>query len=107
MTAADTAANDEHGVAMTVIRAAVAVFVHGAPELRHRQYHDVRHAIAEIADERRNAARQIVEPTGKLTLDRSLVDMSVPSAEIRECHLEADARFGQLRNLLQRLPERA
>ena len=44
---------------------------------------------------------------GELTLRAALVDVGVPSAQVRECHLEADAGFRELRDLFQRLAERA
>src|SRR5437773_11401837 len=39
--------DDHHRVPMAVIGAAVAVFVHGAPELRHRENDRVFHPVAE------------------------------------------------------------
>ena len=65
LAAADAAADDHHRVAVTVIGAAGAVLRHRPPELRHRHHDDVLHAVAEIADERRDAAREIVEPVGE------------------------------------------
>ena len=51
--------------------------------------------------------REVVEPRRELTLRRSLVDVRVPAADVGERHLEADVRLRQLRDLLQRLAERA
>src|SRR5262249_48318018 len=68
VTTTQAAANHEHRIAMTVIRAAVAVLIHRPSKLRHRQNDDVRHAIAEIGDERRDASREVVEPLRELAL---------------------------------------
>ena len=106
LAAAHAAADHHHRVAVPVIRAAVAVLAHRPPELRHRQDDGVRHAIAEVGDERRDAAREIVEPLGELALRRALVDVRVPAADVRERDLEADVGLRQLRDLLQRLAER-
>ncbi len=77
---------------MPVIGAAVAVLVHRPPELRHRQDHGVRHAIAEVGDERRDAAAEIVEAVGELALGGALVHVRVPAADVGERDLEADVR---------------
>ena len=105
--AAHAAANHQHRVAVAVIGPAVAVLIHGAAKLRHRQHDRVRHAIAEVGDERGDAAREVVEAAGELALCRALVDVRVPAAEVGERDLEADVRFGQLRDLPERLAERA
>src|SRR5215831_11869116 len=52
-------ADDEHGVAVPVIGAAVAVLGHGPAELAHRQDHHVVHAIAEIARQRGDALTEV------------------------------------------------
>ncbi len=44
---------------------------------------------------------------GELSLRAALVDVRVPAAELRECDLEADVGLRELRDLLQRLAERA
>src|SRR5438876_7075517 len=44
----DRSADHEHGIAMSVVGTTIAVFGDGATELRHREHHDVGHAIAEI-----------------------------------------------------------
>ena len=63
--AADAAADHHHRVAVSVVGAAVAVLAHGPAELRHRQDDRVFHAIAEIGDERGDAAREVVEPRSR------------------------------------------
>ena len=72
---------DHHRVAVAVVGAAIAVLVHRAPELRHRQDDDVGHAIAEVGDERRDAAAEVVEPRRELALRAALVDVRVPAAD--------------------------
>ena len=61
---------------------------------------------SEVGHERRHAAREVVEPRGKLPLGRALVDVRIPSADVGERHLETDIRLRQLCDLLQCLPER-
>ena len=78
---------------MAVIGAAIAVLVHRAAELRHREHDGVGHAIAEVGDERRDAAREVVEPRRELALRRSLVDVRVPAADVGERDLEPDVRL--------------
>ena len=90
-----------------MVGAAVAVLVHRAPELRHRQDDGVLHAVAEVGDQRGDRAREIVEAVGELTLRGALVHVRVPAADVGERDLEADVRLGQLRDLPQRLAERA
>ncbi len=57
--------------------------------------------------QRRDSACKIVEPRCQLSLCRALIDVCVPAAEVGERHLDAEIRLGQLRDLLQRLSERA
>src|SRR5206468_7493806 len=49
--AAHAAADDQHGVSMTVIGSAISILVHRAPELRHCQHDRILHAVAEIGNE--------------------------------------------------------
>jgi len=84
---------------VTVIGAAVAVFVHRPAELRHRQDDGVGHAIAEVRDQRRDRAREVVEAGGELPLRRTLVDVGVPAADVGEGDLESDVRLRELRDL--------
>ena len=106
LAAADAAADRHHRVAVSVIGAAVAVLPHRPSELRHRQHDGVGHAVAEVGDERGDAAREVVEARGELALRRALVDVRVPAADVRERDLEADVGLDELRDLLQRLAER-
>ena len=62
--------------------------------------------LAEIGDERGDAASEVVEPVGELALRRTLVDVRVPAADIRERDLEADVGLDELRDLSERLAER-
>src|SRR6185503_15608839 len=55
------AADHEERRRVAVVRPAIAVLTRGATELRHREYHDVRHAIAEIAHERRDRLGEVVQ----------------------------------------------
>src|SRR5262245_26800752 len=103
---AHVAADDQHGVPVPVIGAAVAVFLQRAPELRHGEDHGVGHAIAQVDHERGDAAREIVEAIAQLTLRRSLIDVSVPPADVRKRDLEAQVGLRELSDLFQRLAER-
>jgi hypothetical protein len=55
------------------------------------------------AIEREKSSRRVAE----LALRRALVDVGVPAADVGERDLEADVRFRELRDLPQRLAERA
>src|SRR5207245_8330954 len=50
---------------------------------------------------------KIVEASGELSLRGALIHVSVPPADISEGDLQTDIGFGELRNLLQCLTERA
>ena len=103
--AVNAAADRHHGVAVPVVRAAMAVLADSPPELRHRQHDGVFHAIAEVDNQSRDAAAEIIEPCGELTLRGSLVDLGIPFAEVGESDLVADVRLRELGCLLERLPE--
>src|SRR5262245_1296884 len=104
--AAHVAADHEHGVAVAVIRAAIAVLTDGAAEFRHGEDNSLFHPIAEIGDERGDAPAEVVEPRRQLPLRAALVDVGVPSAQLDERDLESDTRLRELRDLLERLAER-
>ena len=91
---------------MAVIGSAIAVLGHRPSELRHRQHHDVRHAIAEVAHERGDAAGEVVEPGRDLAVRCTFVDVVIPVARLRERDFEADVRLDQLRDLPERLAVR-
>src|SRR4026208_2106449 len=55
------ATDDHHRIPVTMVRSPVAVLRYSTPELRHRKNHDVLHAIAEVAHESGDAAREIIE----------------------------------------------
>src|SRR5262249_41943247 len=59
--AADAAAKDEHRRRVAVVGAAITVLGDGAPELRHREHHDVRHLVAEILRECRERRAEVPE----------------------------------------------
>src|SRR6187399_1357218 len=62
------AADRNHRVAMAVIGSAVPVFGDGTPELGHGQHDGVVHEIAEVDNECRDAATEVVQSGGELTL---------------------------------------
>ncbi len=105
--AADVAADDHHRVAVPVIGAPVAVLGRGAPEFRHRDDDRVGKTVAEVRRERREAARELVEPVRDLAGDGALVDVVIPVAQLGERDLEADVGLRQPRNLRERPAERA
>jgi hypothetical protein len=53
------------------------------PELRHRHHDDVLHAVAEIPDQRRDRAREIVQPVRENAHSRSLVRVIPPARAAR------------------------
>ena len=107
LTTANTAADDHHRIAVNVIRTAVAVLAYRPPKLRHRQHDRVVHPIAEIGDERRDAAREVAQAAGELSLRCALIDVRVPPADVGKRHFDAEVGFDELSDLLQGLTERA
>src|SRR5579872_7625746 len=75
-------AHHEHGIRVTVVGAAVAVFVRGASEFRHADENDVVHLIAHVLMERSEALAEIAQQIGELTFDAAFVDVIVPAAAI-------------------------
>src|SRR5690349_3624893 len=61
-TAAHAAADHHHRIAMAVVGPAVAVLAYRAAELGHREHHRLGHAVAQVGDQRGDAAPQIIEP---------------------------------------------
>src|SRR5690348_11833716 len=57
----DISAHQEHAIGMSVIDAAIPVFVRGASEFGHADEHDVAHAIAHILMKRGNSLPQLAE----------------------------------------------
>ena len=94
------AADDHHGVAVTVVGAAVAVFATARPNSDMVSDHGVGHPIAKVGDKRSELLREIVQPRGELPLASALVDVGIPAADVRERDLETDVGFGELRDLL-------
>src|SRR5262245_37014546 len=76
--AVHAAADHEQRARVSVVRAAIAVLPHRAPEFRHRHDDDVRHAITEIGDERRDRLREVGQTRRELTRRAALVHMRVP-----------------------------
>src|SRR5690606_12340425 len=99
------AAEDQHRVAMAVVRAAVAVLAHGSPELGHRDDHHVAEAIAKVDGEGRDSTGEVVEAIGELAGRAPFVRMMIPSPQFGERYLEADVRLDQLRGLPDGLAE--
>ena len=97
-TALDRAAHHHHHATVPVIRAAVAVLGGGTSELRHRDDDHIRHAVAEIAGERRQAVAELIQQVRELT---NLVGVMVPAVEIDERDLDAHVRLDETRQLLQ------
>ena len=104
LAALDVAAEDEHRVAVAMVRAAVAVLLHRPAELRHRDHDDVRHAIAEVLGERGDARREVVQAVRDLSLRAALVRVVIPIPCFRERDFEAEVAFDDLRDLPERVP---
>ncbi len=100
------AADGQHRVAVAMVRAAIAVFGNSAPEFGHCQDHGIGHAVAEIGDERGDAAGEVVQAQCKLSLRAPLVDVVVPAVRLGKSNLEANIRFDELCDLLERLAVR-
>ena len=100
-------AHHKHAVGVTVVGAAIPVFVRGAPEFRHGDEHDVLHAVAHVSMERRQTLSQIAQEVRKLALRAALVDVVVPAAAIHEHHFHADIGLEELSDLLQALAQTA
>src|SRR5207237_1455503 len=99
--ATNVPANHEQRAGVTVIGAAIAVLAGHASKLGHRENHDVVHPVAEVSDQRRDRAGEIVETLGELAGGRSLIHVRVPAADVCERDLESDIRLDQLRDLQQ------
>src|SRR5690349_4258270 len=99
------AADYEQSGRVAVIGAAVAVLPSRAPEFRHRHDDDVRHPVAEIADESLDRLREVVETRCELACGAALVDVRIPAPNIRERDLETDVGLDQLRDLSEMLAE--
>src|SRR3954464_8309605 len=71
--APDRPTEHEHGVAVAVIGSAAAILDHRPAELRHGEYDDVVHAIAEVAHQGGKTAGEIVQPGCQLAGGRTLI----------------------------------
>ena len=107
LTALHVAAHDEHAIRVSVVGAAIAVFLGGAPELAHGHDDDILHASAHVLMKRRKALAEILQQIRELALHSAFVDVIVPAAAIDEKNFHADVRFEQLPNLLQTLAQPA
>src|SRR5690606_18150507 len=92
-------AENHHAVAVTVVRAAGAVFGYGPPELGHRQDDDVLHAVAEVVVERANAVGQLGQSSRELAVQATLVGVRVPAVDVGERDLQPDVGLDELRDL--------
>jgi len=80
----DIAAENEHGVGVSVIGAPGTVFAGSAAKLRHGDKGDVFCIVAKVAPEGSDACGEIAETVGELAVDAALVLMCVPTADVGE-----------------------
>src|ERR1035438_1190848 len=78
----DIAAEDEHGVGVTMVGAAGAVFASGAAELRHGHEGDVFRVVAKVAPEASDGCGEVAETVGELAFGASLIVMRVPALAV-------------------------
>jgi hypothetical protein len=104
--AAHPAADEEHAARVAVVRPAAPVLARGTAELAGGHDEHVLRAVAEVQDERRDAACEVVETVGELAGRATLRDVRVPPADVGECDLEPHARLDELGDLQQALAER-
>src|SRR5438094_3957357 len=97
-TATHWTAEHHHHVAVAVVGAAIAVFLHRSAELGHRHENDVFHSIAHVMDECGQRSAELLEQTGQLG---SLVRVMVPTTDIGESRLHTNPAFDEPSNLLQ------
>ena len=98
---ADVPSEQQHGVAVPVIGAAVAVLRDGPAKLRHRQHDDVVHPVTQVGGEGRDAPREVVEAGGQKPGAAAFVDVVIPVARLGERNLQTDVGLDQLGDLLE------
>jgi len=101
----DIAADNEQRTSVAMIGSTISVLSRHSAEFRHRQNHNVAHSVAQVGDHRRDRLREIVKTCSKLSARRPLIDVRIPSADIRERDLHSDVRLDELRDLQQTLTE--
>src|SRR5262245_41148821 len=84
------ATEDEHRVAVSVVRAGVAIFGRRSAELRHRDQDDVLHAIAHVASECSQRSSELIEKSRQLSV---LIAVVIPDVDGREGGLKAWVGF--------------
>src|SRR5881409_422063 len=89
----DRTSGEENATRMPVISAARAVLPDRAPELGHRDDHDVMHTVSQVAVQRCETITKILQTIRKLAARAALIGMSVPSGDIRKGHLQSNFRF--------------
>src|SRR6202041_2873230 len=107
LSALDVAAHQQHAVGMTVIGAAVAVFMCRPAEFRHADEHDVSHAIAHILMERGDSLPQIAKQIRELSLHATLIDVVVPASAVKEGNFQTQVGLEEFGNLHEALAESA
>src|SRR5450759_2088896 len=98
-------ADHKQRASMSVVSPTIPVLTSHAPELGHGENYDIIHPVAEIGDESRDGAREIIEPLRELTRRPSLIHMRVPAADIGERDFQSHVGLDQLRDLQEPLPE--
>src|SRR6185437_13854450 len=71
-------AENKHRVSVTMVSAATAVFPGGAAELRHRQNHNIVHALPEVSVERGDGVAKLLQQIAKLATAVSFVEVGIP-----------------------------
>ena len=101
LAATNSVADHKHRVSVSVVSPAISVFFGGAAKLRHRQDHNVVHALSEVGVKSRDGVAELLQQIAKLALTVSFVDVRVPIQTrcVRESYFQPDAGLDQLRNL--------
>src|SRR5215831_5612444 len=85
VSAANTVANHEHRISVTMIGSAVAVLARSTAELGHCQNDHIVHPLAKVDVQRRDGRTELSQQIAELSLLVPFVDVRVPTANIREC----------------------
>src|SRR5438045_540823 len=105
LAALHAAADHEQTTGVSVIGPSTSVLSRGPTELRHRENHDVCHAIAEVRHERKGGFCEVIQSLRELPGRAALIHVRVPAPYVGECDLNAYVGLDQLRDLAQPLAQ--
>src|SRR5262245_35965544 len=102
LSTADRTSEHKHDIAMAVVRAVVAIFGGGPAKLRHRDDHDVFHAVSHIAGEGSQGTPELREELRQLPI---LVAVMIPSPDFRKGGFQTCIRFDESGDLSHSVTE--